>query len=53
MLIPKKKRKIKKIYKKLSNTGSFYKWYASKQFALILDEQKKEKEVIYFFAQCL
>ena len=36
----------RKIFEKLSNQGSVYKWYADKQIAFIFDYQKKEDEAI-------
>ena len=44
--ILKKYEKSKKIYKKLSNTGTIYKWHSDRQTAFILDDQSKEKEAI-------
>tara|TARA_B100000686_G_scaffold80003_1_gene86309 strand:+ start:1846 stop:3531 length:1686 start_codon:yes stop_codon:yes gene_type:complete len=44
--ILKKYEKSKKVYKKLSESGSVYKWYAHRQIAFILDKEKKEKESI-------
>ena len=49
--ILKKYERSKKIYKKLSNTGTVYKWYADRQIAFILDDQKKEKEAIGFLTE--
>ena len=49
--ILRKYEKSKKIYKKLSNTGTVYKWYADKQIAFILDDQNKEKEAISFLTE--
>ena len=49
--ILKKYEKSKKIYKKLSNSGSVYKWYANRQIAFILDDQKREKQAISFLTE--
>ena len=49
--ILKKYEKSKKIYKKLSNTGTVYKWHADRQIAFILDNQNKEKEAISFLTE--
>ncbi len=49
--ILRKYEKSKKIYKKLSNIGTVYKWHADRQVAFILDDQKKEKEAIGFLTE--
>ena len=49
--ILKKYEKSKKIYKKLSNTGTVYKWHADRQISFILDNQNKEKEAISFLTE--
>ena len=49
--ILKKYEKSKKLYKKLSNAGTIYKWHADKQIAFILDDQNKEKEAISFLTE--
>ena len=49
--ILKKYEKSKKIYKKLSNTGNVYKWFANRQIAFILDEQKREKQAVSFLTK--
>ena len=46
--ILKKYKKSKKVFNELSNYGSVYKWYANRQIAFILDDQKKEEEAILF-----
>ncbi|MAV76845.1 MAG: hypothetical protein CMG02_00635 [Candidatus Marinimicrobia bacterium] len=48
LVMLKKYEESKIIYKKLSKIGSVYKWYADRQVAFILDDQKKEKEAIAF-----
>ena len=40
-----------KFFKKLSNYGSVYKWYADKQISFILEYQKKEVEAIKFLTE--
>ncbi len=50
-LVLKKYDNAKKIYKKLSGTGSVYKWYSSKQIANILKAQNKEKEAVIFLSK--
>ncbi len=42
----KKYEKAKKIYRKLSNIGSVYKWHSDRQIAFILDIQDKKQEAI-------
>ena len=42
-LIFKKYDKSKKIYKKLSNNGSVYKWHSDRQITFILDIQDKKR----------
>ena len=41
----------RKIFEKLSNQGSVYKWYADKQIAFIFDYQKKEDEAIQYLTK--
>ena len=50
-LILKKYEESKKVYKKLSNSGTVYKWFADRQTAFILDEQNKKKEAISFLTK--
>ena len=50
-LVLKKYDNAKKIYKKLSGTGSVYNWYSSKQIANILKAQNKEKEAVIFLSK--
>ncbi len=49
--ILKKYERSKKIYKKLSESGTVYKWHADRQIAFILDDQNKEKEAINFLRE--
>ena len=47
----KKYDEARKIYEKLFGIGSFYKWHSSKEIALILEVQDKEKEAVSFLSK--
>ena len=47
----KKYDEARKIYEKLFNAGSFYKWHSSKEVALILEVQDKKKEAVNFLSK--
>lgn len=50
-LMLKKYDESRKIYEKLFKAGSFYKWHASKEVALILELQEKKKEAVHFLSK--
>ncbi len=43
--------KSKNIYKKLSKSGSVYKWYSSKKIAIILERQGARDEAVIFLSR--
>ncbi len=48
LVMLKKYDQSRKIYEKLFTLGSFYKWHASKEISLILEEQGKEEDSVKF-----
>ena len=51
LVMLKKYDQARKIYEKLFDSGSFYKWHSSKEVALILEVQDKKKESIKFLSK--